>query len=493
VVRSVFLLLLLAMQLVGCARQEPEGIRFGVQQLPFNFDPRQATDAASERVNHLLYQGLVRFDEHRQPQPSLATWERPDPQRYRFTLSGDDKFDDGSPVTIRDVVATYESILDPARNSPHRSTLSLIREIRAINDNTLDFLLDRADPYFPSYLSAGILPARLIEAAHDFSSKPVGSGPFRLLAREAGRLQLERKSDGLLLSLLLVKEPSVRVLKLLRNEIDLLQNDLPPSLVDYLAKQPGVRVQTVDGSNYTYVGFNLDDPVTGDPRIRAAVAHAIDRDAIIRHVFMGRARKAAGLFPPEHPLGINARDTVPFDPAKSLALLREAGYGPARPLELTWKTSSDPFRLRLATVMQQQLANVGIRVRIKSYDFGTFFGDIKAGNFQLYSLTWVGLKTPDTFRYIFHSDSIPPGGANRGRYRSMKADRLIESAEKEADIDAQVSLYRQLQEQLLLDLPYVPLWYEDQLAAYRPDTIDGYVPRRDGSYDALIGLQQHRE
>ena len=492
-VRSTFLLLLLALQLGGCARQEPEGIRFGVQQLPFNFDPRQATDAASERVNHLLYQGLVRFDELRQPRPALATWKRTDPRRYRFTLTGNDRFDDGSTVTIRDVVATYQSILDPARNSPHRSTLSLIREMRAVNEKTIEFLLERADPYFPSYLSAGILPARLIEASHDFSSKPVGSGPFRLLAREAGRVQLERKSDGLLLSLMLVKEPSVRVLKLLRSEIDLLQNDLPPSLVDYLARQPGVRVRTVDGSNYTYIGFNLDDPVTGDPRIRAAVAHAIDRDAIIRHVFMGRARKAAGLFPPEHLLGIDARDMLPFDPAKSRALLREAGYGPEHPLDLTWKTSSDPFRLRLATVMQQQLANVGIRVRIKSYDFGTFFGDIKSGNFQLYSLTWVGLKTPDTFRYIFHSESIPPGGANRGRYRSRKADRLIESAENEADIDAQTILYHQLQEQLLHDLPYVPLWYEDQLAAYRPDTLHDYVPTRDGSYDALIGLKQHKE
>jgi peptide/nickel transport system substrate-binding protein len=493
VVRGALLLLLLVVQLAGCARQEPEGIRFGVQQLPINFDPRQATDAASERVNHLLYQGLTGFDENRQPQPALATWERPDPQRYRFTLTGDNQFDDGSPVTIRDVIATYQSILDPARNSPHRSTLSLITEIRAINESTLDFLLERPDPYFPSYLSAGILPARLIEASHDFSSQPVGSGPFRLLSREAGRVQLERKSDGLLLSLLLVKEPSVRVLKLLRSEIDLLQNDLPPSLVDYLARQSGVRVRTVDGSNYTYIGFNLDDPVTGDPRIRAAVAHAIDRDAIIKHVFMGRARKAAGLFPPGHLLGVDTGDTVPFDPEKSMALLREAGYGPDHPLELTWKTSSDPFRLRLATVMQQQLADVGIRVRIKSYDFGTFFGDIKAGNFQLYSLTWVGLKTPDTFRYIFHSDSIPPGGANRGRYRSMQADRLIETAENEADIDAQVILYRQLQQLLLHDLPYVPLWYEDQLAAYRPDTIDDYVPRRDGSYDALIRLHRHRE
>ena len=491
-VTRALLLLLFVTLLAGCGQQPSDDIRFGVQQLPFNFDPRQATDAASERVNHLLYQGLVRFDGDRRPQPDLATWKRPEPHRYRFTLSADHRFDDGSPVTMRDVIATYRSILDPATNSPHRSTLSLISEIRPVDENTLDFLLDRADPYFPSYLSAGILPFRLLEEGHDFSSKPVGSGPFRLLLREAGRLRLQRKSDGLHLTLLLVKEPSVRVLKLLRGEIDLLQNDLSPSLLEYLSNKSGVQVRTADGSNFTYLGFNLEDPVTGDPRIRRAIAHAIDRDAIIRHVFMGRARKASGLFPPEHLLGIDAADAVSFDPAKSRALLQEAGYGPAHPLELTWKTSSDPFRLRLATIMQQQLADVSIRVRIKSYDFGTFFGDIKAGNFQLYSLTWVGLKTPDSFRYIFHSDSIPPEGANRGRYRSLVADRLIESAEKESDTDDQLPLYHQLQEQLLHDLPYIPLWYEDQLAAYRPDVIDGYVPGRDGSYDALIGLQRRR-
>ncbi|MGD1990860.1 MAG: ABC transporter substrate-binding protein [Chromatiales bacterium] len=488
--RVALLPLLIILWLSGCNQQQPSGIRFGVQQLPFNFDPRQATDAASERVNHLLYQGLVRFDESRRPQPDLATWERPAPRRYRFTLIGDPRFDDGSPVTMRDVVATYRTILDPAANSPHRSTLAVIREMHLVNERTLDFLLDRADPYFPSYLSSGVLPARLIGTSHDFNSKPVGSGPFRLLSREAGKLMLERKSDGLPVSLLLVREPSVRVLKLLRSEIDLLQNDLPPSLVDYLERQSGVEVEAAPGSNYTYLGFNLEDPLTGDLRIRRAIAHAIDRDAIIEHVFRGRARKAAGLFPPEHPLGMDVRHAVAFDPQKSMALLREAGYGPGNPLELTWKTSSDPFRLRLATIMQQQLAEVGIRVRIKSYDFGTFFGDIKGGNFQLYSLTWVGLKTPDSFRYIFHSDSIPPGGANRGRYRSVRTDALIESAESESDSDDQLPLYRLLQRELLQDLPYVPLWYEDQFAAYRPEAIDGYTPGRDGSYDTLIELEQ---
>ncbi|MEJ2307690.1 MAG: ABC transporter substrate-binding protein [Gammaproteobacteria bacterium] len=488
-VRRLFLLLVcLATTLAGCSEQPREGIRFGVQQLPLNFDPRQATDAASERVNHLLYRGLVRFDETRLPQPDLATWQRPEPRRYRFTLEADSRFDDGSAVTVRDVLATYDAILDPENNSPHRSTLSIIEEMRPVDGSTIDFLLARADPYFPSYLVTGILPAERIANGHDFSSKPIGSGPFRLKERDAGRLLLERKSDGEILSLLLVKEPSVRVLKLLRGEIDLLQGDLPPSLVDYLSAQEGVRVRTAHGSNYTYLGFNLEDPVTGDVRIRRAIAHAIDREAIIRHVFKGRARKAAGLFPPEHALGIADETAIRFDPQQAMALLREAGYGPSRPLELTWKTSSDPFRLRLATIMQQQLADAGIRVTIKSHDFGTFFGDIKSGNFQLYSLTWVGLKTPDSFRYIFHSGSIPPNGANRGRYRSSPVDRLIESAEKEVDIDAQVPFYQRLQRQLLQDLPYIPLWYEDQMAAYRPGAVSDYVPRQDGNYDGLTGL-----
>lgn len=482
--------ILLLLLLAGCSRPEQADIAFGVQQLPLNFDPRKATDAASERVNHLLYQGLVRFDEARKPQPDLADWERPEPALYRFRLRGNPRFDHGAPVTMRDAAATLRWILEPTNNSPHRSTLEIIDSIEVHDDRSLTFRLKRADPHFPSYLATGILPEKHIHDTHDFSTEPLGSGPFRLLSRDAGRVMLQRKSDMESVSLVLVRDPSVRVLKLLRGEIDLLQNDLPPSLVDYLAKQDKVELMTEPGSNFTYLGFNLEDPVTGDIRIRRAVAHAIDRDAILEYVFRNRSRPAAGLFPPEHWLGIDNSNGLKYDPDQARKLLRDAGYGAGKQLELTWKTSSDSFRLRLATIMQQQLADVGISVKIKSYDFGTFFGDIKSGNFQLYSLTWVGLKTPDTFRYIFHSDSIPPAGANRGRLQSPVVDRLIESAEKEESIDAQIPLYRQLQQELLRELPYVPLWYEDQVAAFRPDRITGYTLRQDGNYDGLVPVKR---
>jgi peptide/nickel transport system substrate-binding protein len=151
---------------------------------------------------------------------------------------------------------------------------------------------------------------------------------------------------------------------------------------------------------------------------------------------------------------------------------------------LDYKTSADPFRLRLASILQAQLAAVGIEVDLRSYDWGTFYGDVKSGNFQLYSLTWVGLKTPDSFRYLFHSGSVPPHGANRGRYRSGEADGLIEAAERLDDASGQSAVYRRLQEVLLAQLPYVPLWYEDHIAVHRAG-ITGYRIALDGNYDGL--------
>ncbi len=157
-------------------------------------------------------------------------------------------------------------------------------------------------------------------------------------------------------------------------------------------------------------------------------------------------------------------------------------------MELSYKTSSDPFRVRLATVVQAQLGQVGVRVRVQSYDWGTFFGDVKAGRFQLYGLTWVGIRTPDIFRYAFHSASVPPDGANRGRYRDPEADRLIEAARAEPDLARQAALYRALQALLHQDLPYIPLWYEDQVFAARHRLV-GYRLAPDGNYDGLADVE----
>jgi peptide/nickel transport system substrate-binding protein len=479
-------LVVLLLALTACTRPADEVIRFGLASEPVNLDPRFATDATSARINRLLYQRLVDFDEHMRPVPSLATWERLTAEHYRFhLLPGRPPFHDGRPLTARDVAATYEYILDPAHASPHRGPLQLILRIETPDEDTVDFVLNRADPLFPGYLVIGIVPADGIAAGHPFQNQPVGSGPFRFERwPEPGRLELVRIADGQRFEFLRVVDPTVRVLKLLRGEVDILQNDLPAELLGYLRHQDGVKVDFGPGSNFAYLGFNLQDPVTGDIRVRRAVAQAIDRAAIIRYVLAGAARPAAALLPPDHWAGNPALQGPAYNPQAARSLLAQAGYDAGHPLQLDYKTSTDPVRVRIATIIQQQLARVGIDMRLRSFDWGTYYGDIKAGRFQLYSLAWVGIKTPDIFRYAFHSASLPPGGANRGRLQDAAVDALIDQAEQGATLEAQAEAYRAVQARLLGLLPYLPLWYEDQVCAVRSD-IEGYRLAPDGNYDAL--------
>ncbi|NEV61342.1 ABC transporter substrate-binding protein [Thiorhodococcus minor] len=490
--------LLLSALLLGCDRGVPDDgvIRIGLSGPARNLDPRFATDATSERINRLLYRRLVEFDDQRLPVPGLATWQRLSPSHYRFRLGAEGRdFTDGTRLDADDVVATYAYVLDAANASPHRAQLAAIASVEALDSDTIDFHLAVPDPLFPAYLAEGILPADLVGSGRKLTDAPVGSGPFRLLDwPEPGRLVLERRADGQVMELLSVKDPSVRVMKLLRGEIQLLQNDLSPELVDYLAAQPQIDVETRPGRNFSYLGFNLEDPVTGDRRARLALAHAIDRKALIHYLFRDRARPAEAILPPDHWAGSPMLLPYAFDPDRARALLSELGYGPERPLVLSMKTSNDPFRIRLATAMQAQLARIGIALTIRSYDWGTFFGDVKAGRFQLYGLTWVGINTPDIFRYAFHSASIPPAGANRGRYKSARADALIEAAGSARDLQEQSGLYRELQGLLHHELPYLPLWYESQVLARRPE-LRGYQLAADGNYDGLesvrLTLERH--
>jgi peptide/nickel transport system substrate-binding protein len=476
--------LLLALFLMGCEQPEPQGLRFGLASEPLTLDPRFATDAAGERIARLLFAALTDHDEQGRAVPALADWMQESPNRYRFILKeGRADFADGSPLTARDVVATYRAILDPATGSPHRQGLQAVSSVSADGEDQVIFALNRPDPLLPGRLNLGILPAHQA-ASPGRLEQPLGSGPFAYLGRAAGVVRLQRRSDGLRLAFEKVADPTVRALKLVRGELDLIQNDLPPEIRGWLAGQPGVRLAQHTGDTFAYLGFNLADAATGQRQVRQAIAHAIDRAALIHHLFQDGAVPAESVLPPSHWAGHPGLAPHRYDPERARGLLADIGHGPERPLSLVYKTSADPFRLRLAAAIQAQLAEVGIRVSIQSYDWGTFYGDIKAGRFQLYSLAWVGVKSPDILRHIFHSRSLPPDGANRGRYRSPRVDRALTAAANAVGATQQAGAYRQVQAQVHQDLVYVPLWYEHHVAAMGP-RVRGYGLRRDGAYDAL--------
>ena len=483
---KVLVAILILLGLTACSKSPDQHIRFGMSKMASNMDTRHMTDAASFRIGRLIYQRLVDFDDQMQVIPSIASWKLINPQQYKFTLQPGLTFHNGMPLGSEDVKATYDYILDRKHGSPHRGTLAIIDHIETPDQQTVIFHLKRADALFPAYLIIGILPAELIRNNHRFEILPVGSGPFRLVEwPEEARMIVERISDKQMFEFIEVPKPLTRSLKLARGEIHMMQNNIPSELVGWLKQQPGLQVQRRHGSNFSYLGLNMEDPELSKAEIRLAMAYAIDRKQIIDYIFQQDAREAAALLPSDHWAGNPQLIPLKYQPEKARQLLQSAGYSLTHPLKLTFKTSSDPFRVRLATIIQDQLKQVGIEIEIRSYDWGTFYGDIKEGRFQLFSLSWVGIKTPDIFRYVFHSSAIPPNGANRGRYKNARVDGLIEAAEQQTSPAAQAKLYQALQTLLLEDLPYIPLWYEDHIFISNQN-ISGYEISADGNFDGLL-------
>ena len=472
-------ILLLCTALIGCQpQQQPrQDIRLAVAQAPINLDPRYATDAASARVNRLIYRSLVNFDSASKVVSDLATWQLVSSTQYRFKLGAAGRsFHDGSVLNAEDVQATYQSLI-ALKDSPLSAEFANIQQIKVLDADTVDFYLKQADSAFPSKLIIGILPAKTIESDVDVGHHPIGSGPLKFESWQHV-LQLRRVNDGQAITLLEVKDPTVRVLKLLRGEVDILQGDLPPELVKYLKKQNSVNVQEVAGANFSYLGFNCQDNTLANLKVRQAIAHAINRPAIILQALVGGTREAGAILPPEHWVGNADLQAYEYNPALSRQLLQEAGI--QLPLKITYKTSTDPQRVRLATIMQDQMREAGIEMEIKSLDWGTFFEDVKQGNFQLFGLTWVGINTPDIYVKAFASDNVPPQGFNRGRFADAYLDALL----AKQDWKATTTYIHQ-------QLPYVPLWYEGQFAATRHD-IQGYAPKADGNWDDLAQVTRRR-
>ena len=456
------------------AKQASREIVFAVAQAPLNCDPRYATDAASERVNRLIYQPLVDFDAASKPKPALALWQVLSQKQYQFTLFKNRAlFHNQTPLTAADVKATYDSLLT-LKDSPHAAEFANIERIEVIDENTIIFKLKQADRHFKDKLIIGILPKDLIESGHDFSHNPVGNGPLKLVNWQ-NKLLLKRTQDGQIISLIEVKDPTVRVLKLLRGEADLIQGDLPPELVKYLQSKPEVIVKTSIGANFSYLGLNMQDPVLKQLKVRQAIAYAINRQAIIDKVMVKSSRIAGAILPPEH---YTNKHTVllphAYNPALARQLLQEAGI--KLPLKLVYKTSTDAQRVRFATIMQAQMREAGIDLEIRSLDWGTFFADVKQGNFQLFGLTWVGIKTPEIYLKAFGSQNFPPKGFNRGHYADAELDKLLANEDWPA---ATARIHEQL--------PYIPLWYEGQFAAMQKN-ITQYSPKPDGNWDDLATI-----
>jgi peptide/nickel transport system substrate-binding protein len=487
----VFAFCILNFALTGCAAPQastPAGaIVVGVRTGPNNLDPRLANDEASARVAQLMFNTLLDIGDDLRPKPMLAErLENPDPLTYLVTLRRGVRFHDGHELTSKDVVFTYNQMLDPSFVSPFKGAFRALESVRALGDYQIEFKLKEPFTSFPNQLAGlpAIVPAG---AGLDLADHPIGTGPYRfvryavddqvVLAPFPDYFNGPPKNAGIVIRVL--PDDTMRGLELKKGSIDLVVNDLPPDIVHQFEGKD-FRIAKSPGLDYSYLGINMLDPVLKDKRVRQAIGYAIDRRAIVEYLRRGLARPATGLIPSQAWAYEPDIFQFTYDPNRSRQLLDEAGYkdpdgdGPLPRLQLSLKVSNAEETRLQATVIQQQLREVGIDLDVRSYEFATMYADVLKGNFQMFSLQWVGgaMVDPDILRRVFHSTQTPPAGFNRGHYSNPEVDRLLDRASAAMTEAERKQYYSEAQKIIAEDAPYISIWNRTNVAVAQPTLSD---------------------
>ena len=490
---------LLALTLTACRtpQRDPKTVVFLIESSPTSLDPRIGTDAQSEHIDELLFDGLVERDPSFHFTPALAeSWDTPDPKTLIFHLRDGVKFHNGQPLTSADVKWTLDSMRNGTIITAKTASYASVDTIEAPDPRTIVLHLKKPDNFLLTNLSTGAMGIVPTGSGKDFWRHPIGTGPFAFIsqqidqdvvvARNAASWHTIPKIERIRFAV--VPDAITQALELEKGSADVAVNSLPMDALPTLAARPNLEVTAAPGTQIQYVAFNLQDPLLKDPRVRQAISCAIDRNLLIRTLMGGHARPAQSLLPTTHWAWNGAGPTFNYDPAFAEQLLDEAGY-PRRAngirMRLTMKTSTvEDIRL-LAAVFQQQLAKVGIQLDIRSYEFATFYADVTHGAFQMYSLRWIGgNEQPDIFTYAFSTARFSPKGANRGHYSNPRLDALLDDAYENSDQQKRKADYAEAQQILASDLPAINLWYRDTVVAHNK-RLTHITPTPSGSFSFM--------
>ncbi len=489
--------------LLGCGRQtlDPNVVTLLIESSPTNLDPRIGTDAASERIDSLLFDPLVRRNHSFGISPALAThWETPDPLTYIFHLRTDVRFADGTPLTARDVKWSLDSLRDGTVTTVKSASYKTWKSVDAPDAQTIIVHLKKPDNGLLWNVCDGAFGVVPYGSGRTFWRRPIGSGPFAFTSQEQDKDVIVHRNPlywGVAPAIAgvrfaVVPDAITRALELQKGSADLEVNALPNDVLTSLARDPKLQVEDAPGTTINYVIFNLRDAHLRDIRVRTAIAEAIDRRLIIRTLYGDRARLADAVMPPEQWAWTGDITHHPYSPATANALLDGAGYprgaGGVR-FHIVMKSSTDEANRLLCAVLQSQLAQIGIALDIRSYEFATFYADITKGAFAMAPSRWIGAnEAPDILAYAYSSANMPPHGANRGAYSNAHVDALLADASANPDRTVQVADYKAVQQQLAADLPVLNLWYLDTVAVVNR-RLSPLALEPSGNYDFLRSVR----
>lgn len=485
-------------------------------QEPDTLDPYLSPMGVTTALSALFYSGLVFSDDRAAWAPDLAeavptlanggVKREGKGMRVTYKLRAGATWHDGQPVTAADVKATYALIMDPAFPAISRAGYDQVAAVDAPDPRTV--VVRFKAPYapylelFPFVLPAHVLGDRKDAARAAWNREPIGSGPFKLerwvsgdrliASAHAGYFRGKPAIARLEARFVANENTAYQLWKL--GELDLLQG-APASAYDALQREAPRRVHMTPTGNWEHLAFNLDKPALADARVRRAIAHLVDRQQLNARAYGGVMQPAwSELLPGHWAYEAKVEHDWPPDAQAAAKLLDEAGWkrGPGgirmkagQPLTLELVTTNDrPARALAAQLWRRQWRDAGIELRIEKLPataiFGAAGGRLAAGTFDLALIASGSRPDPDT-SFRWRSDQVPPYGQNRSRYRSPRVDRLLAAGLTTLEPGPRATIYHDLQAQLSLDLPVVPLLYwvgidatSARLRGFRPNpTIRG--------------------
>ena len=472
-----------ALVLSGSCRRT--GNEFVTVALPETFSTldtltSNASDSAAERVRNLMFNSLVKKNENFEYVGDLASDIKTseDGRTVTLTLRDGVKFHNGKDFTSADVKYTFDKLFESKGfksgaffDTVDGKQIAHINSLETPDPKTVIFTVGR--PALSNQLLSNLVAIPIIAegTSEQQKSNPVGTGPFKFVAFDQSQNTIDFESfpqyfEGApkfaKLRVKTVTDASGLQAELQTGGVDIAPapSNMPPDTLKLLGDNANLKVEQFDGSNIQYIGLNTTSAPLDDPKIRQAVGYAIDRDKLIKELLSGQAKIASSILPAGS-WAYSPGTQYNFDPEKSRALLKEAGYK-NEPIKFKYSSGNAAFN-SYAQAIQSSLSEVGLNVQIETLDPGTLRTQLAQGQFQMNTGVWIGgNQDPIFLKDLFTTGRIPgPGVAccNRSRYSNTQVDKLLEDAINEVDREKAKELYIQAWGIISNDLPLLPLWY----------------------------------
>jgi peptide/nickel transport system substrate-binding protein len=504
------IVLLCILSFLSCAREprirQPNAITVGTLADAKRLIPIFASDSASAEISGWIYNGLTKYDKNLRITGDLAeSWDiSPDGLQIIFHLKKGVLWHDGIEFTADDVIFTYNTVINPKIPTPYSSNFGPVKTVEKIGRYTVKVIY--SEPFAPALESwgMGIIPKHIldnIDITNEYYSRyPIGTGPYKLKEWITGqKIVLEAfdkyfegrpKIDKYIARV--IPDTATMFLELKFGGIDFMGLTPPQYKLQANTEFFDKYFQKFryPSFGYTYLGYNLLDPMFSDKRVRQAITYAINKKDIIEGVLLGYGTPCTGPFPPESwAYNPNVKD-YPYDPGKARELFKEAGWEEGKdnilekngkPFEFTVLVNQgNEERLKTAQIIKENLKRVGIRINIKVLEWQAMLHEfIDKKRFEAVILGWALSRDPDIYD-IWHSSKTKEGEFNFISFKDTEVDKLLIEGRRTFDFEERKKIYQRIHEILAEEQPCTFL--------YVPDALPVLHKRFQGVKKAPIGI-----